>query len=227
MSAEKIGLKDKKKVKRRKRILAAATKLFQDRGYADTTINAIADKADVGVGTIYNYFSSKNEILLSIVADIFIEKKPDKIIYENDPARTAIRFLGYYMDEFSIFEKEIWRGWFAALFQEPNLFERAYELDMKIVGELAGICEEMQAKRMITDKVPHLEIAKLLYTPFISLVMSYIMLENMDINSAKWEFENQVSLMFRGLRSEHQSTEPKCFTRAKSEDGRSVTGKMP
>mgnify|MGYP001817546380 CR=1 FL=1 len=159
----------------------------------------IADKADVGVGTIYNYFSSKNEILLNIIADIFLEKKPHKLIHENDPAQTVIRFLGYYMDEFSIFEKEIWRGWFAALFQEPNLFERAYELDMKIVGELAGICEEMQAKGMMTDKVPPLEIAKLLYTPFISLVMSYIMLEDMDIHVAKKEFESQVMLIFRGL----------------------------
>jgi len=194
-----MGLQEKKKIKRRKRILAAATKLFQDRGYADTTINAIADKADVGVGTIYNYFSSKNEILLNIVADIFIEKKPDEIIHENDPAQTAIRFLSDYMDEFLIFEKEIWRGWFAAFFQEPNLFERAYELDMKIVGELAGICEDMQAKSMMPDKVSPLEVAKLLYAPFISLVMSYIMLEDMDIHVAKKEFKSQVKLIFRGL----------------------------
>lgn len=208
MGADKMGLQEKKKIKRRKRILAAATTLFQARGYADTTINAIADKADVGVGTIYNYFSSKNEILLNIVAHIFTEKKPDEIIYENDPARTAIRYLSYYLDEFSIFDKEIWRGWFAALFQEPNLFERAYDLDMKIVNELAGICEKMQVKSMITDKVPALEIAKLLYTPFISLIMSYIMLVDMDIPDAKKEFESQVNLIFRGLfHSREQRTE--------------------
>ena len=199
MDIEKMGLQEKKKIMRRKRILAAATTLFQTRGYADTTINAIADKADVGVGTIYNYFSSKNEILLNIIADIFLEKKPEKIIHENDPAQTVIRFLSYYMDEFSIFEKEIWRSWFAALYQEPNLFERAYELDMKIVGELAGLCEEMQAKRMMTDNVPPLEAAKLLYTPFIPFVMSYIMIEDMDIHAAKKEFGNQVELIFRGL----------------------------
>jgi AcrR family transcriptional regulator len=199
MDAEMMGLQEKKKKKRRKRIQAAATTLFQTNGYADTTINAIADRADVGVGTIYNYFSSKSEILLNIVADIFLEKKPDETIHEKDPAQTAIRFLSYYMDEFSIFEKEIWRGWFAALFQEPKLFERAYELDMKIVGELAGVCEAMQAKGMITDQVPPLEIAKLLYTPFISLVMSYIMLEDMTVPDAKKEFERQVTLIFRGL----------------------------
>lgn len=194
-----MGLQEKKKIKRKKRILAAATGLFQNRGYAETTINDIADKADVGVGTIYNYFSSKNEILLNIVADIFIEKKSDAIICEDDPVQTVIRYLNKYLDEFSIFDKEIWRGWFAALFQEPNLFERAYELDMKIVGELASMCEKMQEKQIMTQHVPALEIAKLFYTPFISWMMSYIMLADMDIHTAKKEFENQVSLIFRGL----------------------------
>lgn len=198
--AVKMGLKEKKKIKRRKRILAAATVLFQTRGYAETTINDIADKADVGVGTIYNYFSSKNEILLNIVADIFIEKKPDVTIHGDDPVQTVIRYLNNYLDEFSIFDKEIWRGWFAALFQEPNLFERAYELDMKIVGELAGMCEKTQQRQLMTQNVPALEIAKLLYTPFISWMMSYIMLADMDIHTAKKEFESQVKLIFTGLR---------------------------
>ena len=202
MSAGKIGLQEKKKLKRRKRMLASATKLFQDRGYADTTINDIANKADVGVGTIYNYFSSKNEILLNIVADIFIEKKPDEIVYEDNPVKSIFSYLNSYLDELSIFDKEIWRDWFAALFQERNLFERAFELDMKVVGELAGICEKMQAKNMITQEVPALDIAKLLYAPFISLMMSYIMLVEMDMDSAKSEFESQVELIFRGLRPE-------------------------
>lgn len=200
--AEKLGLMDKKKKKRRKRILAAATRLFQDRGYADTTINAIADKADVGVGTIYNYFSSKNQILLNIVADILIEKKPDEVIYAADPARTVNRYLNKYLAEFSIFDKEIWRGWFAALFQEPDLFARAFALDMKVINELAGICEKMQTGNMITKAVPALDIAKLLYSPFISWMMGYIMLEDMDMDSAKKEFEDQVGLIFRGLKPE-------------------------
>ena len=207
MKAEKMGLQEKKKLKRRKRILEAATHLFQDRGYVDTTITDIADKADVGVGTIYNYFSSKNEILLNIVADIFAEKKPAAIVYKNDPVQTVSRYLGQYLDEFYIFEKEIWCGWFAALFLEPKLFERAYELDMKIVSELAGICEKMQAGKMITHMVPALDMAKLLYAPFVSWMMSYIMLPEMDLPTVKKEFESQVALMFKGLMPEPRRSE--------------------
>jgi len=119
----------------------------------------------------------------------------------------VVRYLNTYLDEFSLFDKEIWRGWFAACFQEPNLFERAYELDMKIVGELAYMCEKMQEGQIIAQNVPSLEIAKLLYSPFISWMMSYIMLADMDIHTAKKEFESQVKLIFRGLGPDFLSKE--------------------
>ncbi len=198
--AEKISLMDKKKQKRKKRIILAATALFQDKGYADTTIGDIADQAEVGVGTIYNYFSSKNEILLNLVADICIEKKPDEIIYDNDPVRTLYSYIYGYFDEFLIFDKAIWRGWFAALFNEPNLFERAYALDMKIAGELVGMCEKMQARNMISNKVPAQEIASTVYVVFISWMMSYIMIPDMEFQTLKKEFEGQVKLVFGGFK---------------------------
>jgi len=203
--AEKNSLMDKKKQKRRKRIIQAATALFQHRGYADTTIGDIADHAEVGVGTIYNYFSSKNEILLSLVADICIKKKPDEIIYENDPVETLYTYIYGYFDEFLIFDKDIWRGWFAALFKEPNLFERAYALDMKIVGELVGMCEQMQALDMISNKVPAQEIATTVYALFISWMMRFIMLPDMDLQTTKNEFEGQVTLVFGGFKNENET----------------------
>jgi AcrR family transcriptional regulator len=198
--ARKISLMDKKKHKRRKRIIQAATALFQHNGYADTTISDIADQAEVGVGTIYNYFSSKNDILLNLVADICIEKKPDEIIYENDPVKTLYSYIYGYFDEFMIFDKAIWRGWFAALFTEPNLFARAYALDMKIAGELEGICEQMQNRNMVSNDVPAREIASTVYVLFISWMMSFIMLADMDIRSTKQEFEKQVKLVFEGFK---------------------------
>jgi len=201
MKTGKVGLKDKKKIKRRKRILTAATKLFQNMGYADTTMGDIATNADVGVGTIYNYFSSKNEILLSIVTDICIEKKPDEILYENDPVQTIVSYLNGYLDQFSVFDKEIWCGWFGTLFKEPNLVEKGFELDMKIVIELAGICEKLQDRNLITDQATALEIAQLLYTPFIASMMGYIMLAEMEMHSLKKMFESQVALIFMGLRT--------------------------
>ncbi|HEV2655149.1 MAG TPA: TetR/AcrR family transcriptional regulator, partial [Ktedonobacteraceae bacterium] len=37
------------------------------RGYTNTTLEAIADAADIGVGTVYSYFSGKDELFLAII----------------------------------------------------------------------------------------------------------------------------------------------------------------
>lgn len=45
----------------------AALKLFISKGYHSTTINAIAKEAGVAVGLMYNYFSSKEELLVRMI----------------------------------------------------------------------------------------------------------------------------------------------------------------
>lgn len=52
----------------RRRILEAATSLFLEVGYAHTTMDAIATRADVAVETVYSRFRSKANLLDAILA---------------------------------------------------------------------------------------------------------------------------------------------------------------
>lgn len=49
----------------RERILSEAQRLFRERGYAATSLEQIAEAADVTKGAIYGHFSSKEDLLLS------------------------------------------------------------------------------------------------------------------------------------------------------------------
>jgi AcrR family transcriptional regulator len=51
----------------RRRILEAATALFDSRGFAATTMEAIAERADVAVETVYSRFRSKANLLDAIL----------------------------------------------------------------------------------------------------------------------------------------------------------------
>ena len=62
------GLREKQKAGRHRDILKAAAGLFRRDGFAATSIEQIAELAGLSAGTVYNYFPSKGDILLALVA---------------------------------------------------------------------------------------------------------------------------------------------------------------
>lgn len=56
-----------RKARTRAAIIAAAWELFNAAGFANTSIAQIAAAAGTGVGTVYGYFPSKNELLLEVL----------------------------------------------------------------------------------------------------------------------------------------------------------------
>jgi len=59
----------------RRRIVKSALNLFQTKGFATTTTRAIARKAGIAEGTVFNYFRSKEDIAL-----FFFEEEVDHAI---------------------------------------------------------------------------------------------------------------------------------------------------
>ncbi|TGJ99536.1 TetR family transcriptional regulator [Leptospira semungkisensis] len=58
-----MGLRELKKVKTRKLISDIARDLFIERGFAQVTVAEIAEKAEVAVTTLFNYFPTKESII--------------------------------------------------------------------------------------------------------------------------------------------------------------------
>ena len=55
------------KARTRERLIGEAKRLFRERGYAATSLEQIAEAADVTKGAIYGHFSSKEDLLLSAI----------------------------------------------------------------------------------------------------------------------------------------------------------------
>jgi AcrR family transcriptional regulator len=55
---------------KRPRLVKAATVVFAKKGYASTRVADIAERAGVGKGTVYEYFSSKEELLFAVFESI-------------------------------------------------------------------------------------------------------------------------------------------------------------
>ncbi len=62
-----MNRREREKQFRKQEIFNAALKLFAKKGFRATTLDEIAEKSEFGKGTIYNYFSSKEEIFTEII----------------------------------------------------------------------------------------------------------------------------------------------------------------
>jgi len=63
------GRRERKKLETRQRILAAAVALFSTRGYDATTMDEIAESADVARATVFNFFVRKSDLVLAWFSD--------------------------------------------------------------------------------------------------------------------------------------------------------------
>lgn len=59
------GLRERKKIKTRAAIRREAFRLINEQGYTNTTVEQIADAADVSSSTFFRYFPAKEAVLLS------------------------------------------------------------------------------------------------------------------------------------------------------------------
>lgn len=62
-------------VDRRQQVLQAATKSFSLFGYKATTMDQVAKIANVGKGTIYTFFTNKEQLFDEILRDVILEMK--------------------------------------------------------------------------------------------------------------------------------------------------------
>src|SRR6266576_595025 len=85
----------------RERLFRAALNLFAQKGFLETTVEDITEAADVGKGTFFNYFPSKDHILLAF-SDMQLAKLEQSInglVTSQQPLREFMRGLVLRMTE--------------------------------------------------------------------------------------------------------------------------------
>ncbi|MBB6452470.1 AcrR family transcriptional regulator [Salirhabdus euzebyi] len=71
---------------RKQQVIKMAHQLFIEKGFQATSIQDIIDYCGIAKGTFYNYFSSKNELLIAIFTEAYtkMEKERNKILIGQD-----------------------------------------------------------------------------------------------------------------------------------------------
>ncbi|MFB7912533.1 TetR/AcrR family transcriptional regulator [Streptomyces sp. NPDC056061] len=87
-----LGLRERKKLRTRVGIRRATYRLIAEQGYDATTIEQIAERAEVSPSTVFRYFATKEDIVLSDGYDRFLEAELRRRPVDEPPL-TSLRFV--------------------------------------------------------------------------------------------------------------------------------------
>lgn len=88
-----IPLTEEEQTRRRHEVFHAAVHLFLKQGFQETSMQQIAEAAGIGKSTLYDYFPTKDDILVFTVEDEIIEalEHAQEIASRNIPAQEKLR----------------------------------------------------------------------------------------------------------------------------------------
>jgi len=145
--------RERRSAELRERLFRAALRLFAQKGFAETTVGDITEAADVGKGTFFNYFPSKDHILLAF-SDMQLGKLEEAVEHfrnSREPLRVFLTKLTTRMTEEPLRNpgmiRAILQGYLSSTAVRELMIrkqERALELHTQIVeigqarGEIRG-----------------------------------------------------------------------------------------
>ena len=196
--------REQQKHGRERRILLAATHLFSTKGYAETTMEDVAASARLAVGTLYNYFRSKSELLLAILRreteELLAAAQRQLDDPSDDPTDAIAGVIDAYLGVFAHHDRKLWRDLFAAAIAEPSTIgAAAFRADLQLIGQLTSLLERLRDRGMLGAHVEPGRSAIALYgTYFVWLTVSLVD-EGVTVERLREEVRRGVEIGMRGL----------------------------
>lgn len=133
--------------------MEAAMELFANEGYHNISISKIAKSAGISKGLMYNYFESKEQLVLAI-----IDKGIDDILDLFDPNHDGIltdeEFESFVRKSYRMIKDNVrfWRLYFA-LFLQPSVYHLISSKMNKVLNEALSMIVSYFSKKGIKDPV--------------------------------------------------------------------------
>lgn len=132
----------------------AALELFEVQGFSSTTVEQVAVQAGVSTPTVFNYFGSKQDILLALMerADQQALSDARQQMPSFDNAVDAMCHLESVIirQELEALPASIWRELLPLGFLTPRP-EAASSLNSRLVEEVAALLRELQGRGLLRE----------------------------------------------------------------------------
>lgn len=196
------GLRARQKRLRHERILEAAMLLFREAGYDAVRTEDIAAKAEVSVGTLYNYFENKGDLLLALVT-LEVEEVLEQgaAVVANPPPDIAraleALIFGYYDHSNTYLTKALWRQALALTIQaaETPFSQRFTALDRALADQVCALVAELQRRGLARGDVDAGALGQVIFNTLNQMFIEFVKLEAMSIEVLKVAMADQVAVL--------------------------------
>jgi AcrR family transcriptional regulator len=106
------GRREERKAQNRAKLLAAARKVFAEKGLGASTARDIVRETDLATGTFYNYFDSKEEVFTALIEELAAKARVAVRAQRREPGRTVEERV-----------EAAYRAYFELVIEERELFE--------------------------------------------------------------------------------------------------------
>jgi AcrR family transcriptional regulator len=155
-------------------VLDAAYALFEDRGYEQTTMRAVAERAGVALGTIFVHFSDKHALLMAafetdlarVIEDAFVTVPPDDV--RRQLLHVARRLYDFYGRRPRLSRVLVQQAFFA----DGDAGARLSDQVRSFLGRLAGLFEAAAARGEVRRDVSASDAALCFWADYFTVLVA-------------------------------------------------------
>lgn len=155
------GRRERRSAETRERLFRASLDLFARKGFTETTVEDITEAADVGKGTFFNYFPSKDHILLAF-GEMQLAKLESAVAEareSREPMSQFLRSLGVRMTQEPIRNPGVIRTLLQAYLSTTPVREAMLDLQKRVHALHTEIVRMGQERGEIRTDLPAADIA--------------------------------------------------------------------
>jgi TetR/AcrR family transcriptional repressor of nem operon len=158
-------------VERRARLSEAALRVFGDNGYDRASVDEIARLAEVPIGSFYQHFRSKRQILLSLMDQLLVDLSRFNLNIERPlKAREALHDLLARSFSADVRYLGAYRAWQEAVLSDPELAAKQTQIQAWTTARAAAAFQALQQFLGARRDVDARELAEVLDGFFWSLL---------------------------------------------------------
>jgi AcrR family transcriptional regulator len=182
----------------RERLFRAALELFAQKGFNETTVEDITEAADVGKGTFFNYFPSKDHILLAFgeMQLAKLESAIEEARRTGEPMPSFLRSLGVRMTQEPARNPSIIRALLLAYISTTAVREGTIDLQKRVHALHTQIIQLGQERGEIRNDLPATEIAHVFRQTIFGTLLVWSLYGDATLHS---RIESAFNVLWTGL----------------------------